>query len=99
MPSLTGAGFVRLPTDTLRPWMAALLDLAGDRARDFNADRLKLSRLDALRTSAALGEGAVWQGAGALRDMLAQLRGASALPEVPLPPACVPRCGPTSSKA
>lgn len=85
MPSLTGAGFVRLPTDTLRPWMAALLDLAGDRARDFNADRLKLSRLDALRASAALGEGAVWQGAGALRDMLAQLRGASTLPEVPLP--------------
>ncbi|WP_342721795.1 DEAD/DEAH box helicase [Acidovorax sp. FHTAMBA] len=85
LPSLSGPGFVRLPTDTLRPWMAALMDLVGDRARDFQAGSLKLSRLDALRTSAALGEGAVWQGADALRAMVAQLRGASALPDVPLP--------------
>ncbi len=85
LPSLSGPGFVRLPTDTLQPWMAALLDLVGDRAHDFNGDSLKLSRLDALRTSAALGEGAVWQGADALRAMVAQLQGASALPEVPLP--------------
>ena len=27
-----GKGFVRLPTDALRPWMAALLELVGDRA-------------------------------------------------------------------
>ena len=79
------SGFVRVPTDALRPWMAALLDLVGDRAHDFSGDSLKLSRMDALRTSAALGEGAVWQGADALRAMAAQLRGASALPEVPLP--------------
>ena len=85
LPSLSGAAFVRLPTDTLRPWMAALMDLVGDRARDFRGDSLKLSRMDALRTSAALGEGAVWQGADALRAMVAQLRGASALPEVPQP--------------
>ena len=85
LPSLNGPGFVRLPTDTLRPWMAALLDLVGDRAHDFQGDSLKLSRLDALRTSAALGEGAVWRGADALRAMVAQLQGASALPEVPVP--------------
>ena len=85
LPSLGGAAFVRLPTDTLRPWMAALMDLVGDRARDFRGDSLKLSRMDALRTSAALGEGAVWQGADALRAMVAQWRGASALPEVPQP--------------
>ncbi|WP_335622417.1 DEAD/DEAH box helicase [Acidovorax carolinensis] len=85
LPSQVGPGFVRLPTDTLRPWMAALLDLVGDRAHDFNGDSLKLSRMDALRTSAALGEGAVWEGAGALRAMVAQLKGASSLPEVPLP--------------
>lgn len=85
LPSQAGPGFVRLPTDTLRPWMAALLDLVGDRAHDFTGDSLKLSRMDALRTSAALGEGAVWEGAGALRAMVAQLKGASALPEVPLP--------------
>ncbi|PJI97113.1 SWIM zinc finger protein [Acidovorax sp. 69] len=84
LPALVGPGFVRLPTDALQPWMAALLDLVGDRAHDFNGDSLKLSRLDALRTSAALG-GAVWEGAGALRAMVAQLQGATALPEVPLP--------------
>lgn len=87
LPSQASCGFVRLPTDALRPWMAALLDLVGDRAHDFAGDSLKLSRLDALRTSAALGEGAVWQGADALRAMVAQLQGVSALPEVPLPPA------------
>jgi superfamily II DNA or RNA helicase len=85
LPSQQGSGFVRLPTDTLRPWLAALLDLVGDHAHDFTGDSLKLSRMDALRTSAALGEGAVWEGAGALRAMVEQLKGAKALPEVPLP--------------
>ena len=78
-------GFVRLPTDTLQPWMAALLELVGDRAYDFTGTHLRLSRLDALRTSAALGEGAVWDGAPALRAMLEQLRGQGELPEVPVP--------------
>ena len=85
LPSHTGTGFVRLPTDTLRPWMAALLDLVGDRTHDFDGDSLKLSRLDALRTSAALGEGAVWEGAQALHTLVAQLKGASALPSVAVP--------------
>ncbi len=85
LPAPGGRGFVRLPTEALRPWMAALLDLVGDRAHAFTGDSLKLSRLDALRTGAALGEGAVWSGAPALRAMVAQLQGASALPEVPLP--------------
>jgi superfamily II DNA or RNA helicase len=79
------AGFIRLPTDTLKPWMAALLDLVGDRDHDFSGDSLKLSRLDALRTGAALGEGAIWEGAQALRDMVQQLSGHSELPEVPVP--------------
>jgi hypothetical protein len=30
-------GFIRLPTDTLKPWMAALLELVGDRSHDFSA--------------------------------------------------------------
>jgi superfamily II DNA or RNA helicase len=81
-------GFVRLPTDALKPWMAALLELVGDRAHDFTAESLKLSRLDALRTGAALGEGAVWQGAQALNAMLRGLSGRSELPTV-APPASV----------
>ena len=85
LPTPGSRGFVRLPTDVLRPWMAALLDLVGDRAHDFSGDSLKLSRMDALRTSAALGEGAVWQGASALRTMVQQLSGQGALPEVPVP--------------
>ena len=83
--TLDSSGFVRLPTDVLRPWMAALLDLVGDRAHDFSGDSLKLSRLDALRASAALGEGAVWQGAAALQAMVRQLKGHAVLPEVPVP--------------
>ncbi len=78
-------GFIRLPTDTLKPWMAALLELVGDRSHDFSGDSLKLSRLDTLRTTAALGEGALWEGALTLRAMLQQLGGHAELPEVPVP--------------
>ena len=81
-----GHGFIRLPTDTLKPWMAALLELVGDRDHDFTGDSLKLSRLDAMRTTAALGEGALWEGAQALREMVQQLSGRTELPEVPVPP-------------
>jgi hypothetical protein len=80
-----GTGFIRLPTDTLKPWMAALLELVGDRSHDFSGDSLKLSRLDAMRTTAALGEGAVWEGAQALRAMVQQLSGRAEMPEVPVP--------------
>ena len=87
LPDLTSTsgGFIRLPTETLRPWMAALLELVGDRNHDFSGDSLKLSRLDALRASAALGEGAVWKGAASLRALVSQLSGKSELPEVAVP--------------
>ena len=80
-----GRGFIRLPTEALKPWMAALLELVGDREHPFSGDSLRLSRLDALRASAALGEGAVWEGAQSLRAMLHQLGGRAALAEVPVP--------------
>ena len=80
-----GSGFIRLPTDALKPWMAALLELVGERAHNFSGDSLKLSRLDALRTTASLGEGALWQGAQQLRAIVQQLSGKSELPEVPVP--------------
>jgi SNF2 family DNA or RNA helicase len=80
------AGFIRLPTDALKPWMAALLELVGEREHNFSGDSLKLSRLDALRTAASLGEGAVWQGATGLRAMVQQLSGHAELPEVLAPP-------------
>ncbi len=85
LPASTGSGFIRLPTETLKPWMAALLELVGDRQHNFSADSLKLSRLDALRASVALGEGAVWEGAKSLRTMLRQLTGRSELPAIPVP--------------
>jgi superfamily II DNA or RNA helicase len=78
-------GFIRLPTDTLKPWMAALLELVGDRSHDFSGDTLKLSRMDALRTSAALGDGVAWAGAQALRDLVQQLSGRTAIQEVAMP--------------
>ncbi|MFZ2387851.1 MAG: SNF2-related protein, partial [Polaromonas sp.] len=85
LPAPGSQGFIRLPTDALKPWMAALLELVGDREHNFSADSLKLSRLDALRTSAALGEGAVWKGADALRATVQQLSGQVQLPEVAVP--------------
>ena len=77
--------FLRLPTEPLRPWLQALLDLVGERGHDLSGDSLRLSRLEALRVGAALGQGVQWQGAESLREMLKQLGGISALPEVPLP--------------
>jgi superfamily II DNA or RNA helicase len=85
LPNANGKGFIRLPTEPLKPWLGALLELVGDRAHDFSGDSLKLSRLDAMRTAAALGEGAVWEGAKALRKMVKQLSGHSELPVVPVP--------------
>ncbi len=85
LPNTAGPGFIRLPTDALKPWMAALLELVGDRSHDFSGDSLKLSRLDAMRTTASLGEGAVWDGAQALRKMIKQLSGHTELPVVPVP--------------
>jgi len=80
-----GGGFIRLPTDNLRPWMGALLELVGDRDHDFSGDSLKLSRMDALRTTASLGEGAVWAGSQHLREMVTKLSGRAEMPEVALP--------------
>jgi superfamily II DNA or RNA helicase len=78
-------GFVRLPTEGLKPWIGALLDLVGDHSHDFSKDSLKLSRFDAMRTTAALGQGAVWEGAQYLREMVQRLCGHTELPETPMP--------------
>ncbi|MDI1245646.1 MAG: DEAD/DEAH box helicase, partial [Rhodoferax sp.] len=85
LPAPTG-GFIRLPTNNLKPWLGALLELVGERDHDFAGDSLKLSRLDAMRTTAALGEGAIWQGAQHLRELVQGLQGRAELPEVLLPP-------------
>jgi len=78
--------FVRLPTQSLAPWLAALMELAGERPNELQGDALRLSRLDALRATAALGEGAVWQGAEQLRAMLQRLHASTSLPDVAPPP-------------
>ena len=76
---------LRLPTEPLLPWLNALLDLLGERGHDVSGATLRLSRMEAMRLGAALGAGAQWQGAQALAEMVKQLAGQSALPEVPLP--------------
>jgi superfamily II DNA or RNA helicase len=81
-----GDDYIRLNIVPLHPWLTALIDLVGEREKDFNQGGvLRLSRLEALRATAALGEGAVWSGAAPLRNMLAQLKGQTSLPQVPLP--------------
>jgi len=79
-------GFLRVPSNNLKPWLGALLELVGDRDHDFSGDSLKLSRLDAMRTAASLGEGAVWDGTQHLREMVQRLKGRTGLPAVALPP-------------
>ncbi|MEI6762299.1 MAG: SNF2-related protein, partial [Betaproteobacteria bacterium] len=86
LPQPGGDGFVRLPTDGLKPWLQALLELVGERGHDFSGDSLKLSRLDALRTAVGLGEGAVWASAQSLQALAQCLSGHAELPDVPVPP-------------
>ncbi|PUE10503.1 DEAD/DEAH box helicase [Limnohabitans sp. T6-20] len=85
LPDLQGPGYVKLPTAKIKPWLSMLMELHGERGHDWDGDSLRLSRLDALRTAASLGEGAVWQGAHNLLALVQQMRGATALAEVPLP--------------
>ena len=83
LPDPQGKGFTRLPTEALRPWLAALLELFDE--RDFTGQQLRLSRLEAMRALAALGKGVAWEGAGQLRALVDSLRGQQALPTVPVP--------------
>jgi len=85
LPSADGQGFFRVATAPLKPWLDGLLELFDERAKDFNADSLRLSRIDALRARVALGEGVVWQGAQGLTELAERLKGQAALPTTPLP--------------
>ena len=83
LPDQATGGFLRLPTEALRPWLAALLELFDE--RDFSGGQLRLSRLEAMRALAAMGQGVAWEGAGQLRALVDSLRGQQSLPTVPLP--------------
>ena len=85
LPDLQGPGYVKLPTTKIKPWLNMLMELHGERGHDWDGDALRLSRLDALRTAASLGEGAVWQGASSLLALVQQMRGQAALAQVPVP--------------
>ena len=85
--------YLRLPCEPLRPWLQALLELMAERGGhkdiDFKGTALRLSRLEALRVGAALladsREATGWQGSDKLREMVSQLAGHSALPELAAP--------------
>ncbi len=85
LPDLQGPGYVKLPTAKIRPWLSMLVELHGERGHDWHGDQLRLSRMDALRTAAALGEGAHWQGAQSLQGLVQQMRGQTSLTVVPPP--------------
>jgi superfamily II DNA or RNA helicase len=86
LPDLQGEGFVKLPTAKIQPWLSTLMELVSERGRDWAGDELRLSRLEALRTAASLGEGVAWAGAQSLLALVQQMRGLESLPEVPVPP-------------
>ena len=85
LPDLQGEGFVKLPTAKIEPWLTTLMELVSERDRDWGGDELRLSRLEALRTAASLGEGVAWAGAQSLMNLVQQMRGISSLPEVAAP--------------
>jgi superfamily II DNA or RNA helicase len=85
LPDLQGEGFVKLPTAKIEPWLNTLMELVSERGRDWSGDELRLSRLEALRTAASLGEGVSWAGAQNLMNLVQQMRGLDSLPDVPAP--------------
>ena len=85
LPELQGEGFVKLPTAKIAPWLNTLMELVSERGRDWSGDELRLSRLEALRTAASLGEGVAWAGAQSLMKLVQQMRGLDSLPEVKAP--------------
>lgn len=85
LPDLQGEGFVKLPTAKIEPWLNTLMELVSERGRDWSGDELRLSRLEALRTAASLGEGVAWAGAQHLVKLVQQMRGLDHLPEVAVP--------------
>ena len=86
-------GYLRLPCEPLRPWLQALLELMAERSghkdSDFKRGALRLSRMEALRVGATLladsREATGWQGSDKLREMVSQLAGHSALPDLAAP--------------
>ena len=85
LPDPDGKGFYRVATAPLKPWLDGLLELFDERAKDFDAATLRLSRIDALRARVALGEGVAWDGAQGLTQLAEQLKGQTSLPNTPLP--------------
>ena len=85
LPELQGEGFVKLPTAKIQPWLNTLMELVSERGREWTGGELRLSRLEALRTAASLGEGVAWSGARSLLDVVKQMRGLASLPEAPAP--------------
>jgi superfamily II DNA or RNA helicase len=85
LPELQGEGFVKLPTAKIEPWLNTLMELVSERGREWSGDGLRLSRLEALRTAASLGQGVAWSGAQSLMKLLQQMRGLESLPEVSVP--------------
>ena len=85
LPELQGEGFVKLPTAKIEPWLNTLMELVSERGRNWSGDGLRLSRLEALRTAASLGQDVAWAGAQSLMNLLQQMRGLESLPEVSVP--------------
>jgi len=85
LPELQGEGFVKLPTAKIEPWLNTLMELVSERGHDWRGEELRLSRLEALRTAASLGEGVSWAGAKGWMNLVQQMRGLTQLPQVPAP--------------
>ncbi len=74
--------WLRVPTDAIRPWLQALIELLDANPKLAQGDSMRLSRFDLLQ----LGAGARWSGASRMRELLTKLAGgANALQPVAQP--------------
>ena len=79
-----------LPSAPLKPWLDTLIELLGDRPREFDADKLRLSPMDALRMGADAANFGQ-NGHAALRDILATRQPEAPLPALPVGLHATPR--------
>ena len=90
-------GFVRLPTEPLRPGWPPLLELVGERGVDFRSPACALSRPEALRAGAAPGRGRGVAGCGVAAGPGAEAPGRQPHRRgAPARHACMPACARTS---
>lgn len=73
LPDAQSGGYLRIPTEAMKPWLATMLEFFTERQATLSDEHLRLSRFDAMHVSAVVGQEVTWRGAQALRTLAQKL--------------------------